>query len=85
VSILNEMHRRDGFDSARQFSELRRMLAEAMARGLVQEVPVTIIRKVPYVENWYRDNETGEIYALSPFNPPARGAWHRIDVDIKSK
>jgi hypothetical protein len=86
MSIFKEMHPYDGFGSPQQFAELQRMLSEAIAKGYVEEIPVMIVRKVPYIENWYREKETGEIYVLSPFNPPACGAWHRIEInDIGSK
>lgn len=81
MSIFEEMHPYDGFGSPQQFAELQRKLSEAIIKGYVEEVPVTTIRMVLYVENWYREKETGEIYTLSPFNPPALGAWHRIEPD----
>jgi hypothetical protein len=85
MSIFQEMHPSRQFNSLRDFSELKRMLEEAMRRGYVEEVPVMITRKVQTAEKWFRDNETGEIYSLSPPDPPSRGAWEPINVEELSR
>ncbi len=72
MSIFEEMYPYRQFDSWRDFEELRRMLAQAMSRGFVEEVPVMRTREVPRTENWYRDKETGDIYSLIPPEPPAK-------------
>lgn len=85
MSIFAKMHDRDGFFSEDQYQDLLSRLAGAMQHGLVEEVPVMIKRKVAYVENWYRDKETGDIYMLAPFNPPDRGAWRKVEMaELKS-
>lgn len=57
------------------------MIGEAVDRGFVEEVPVMRRREISVTENWYRDNETGEIYSLVPPEPPARGEWVKIDAE----
>jgi hypothetical protein len=81
MSIFEEMYPYRQFGSWRDFEELKRMLGEAIARGFVEEVPVMKTREVPIAENWYRDKETGDIYSHIPPEPPARGAWERIDIE----
>ena len=81
MSIFKEMYPHEQFDSWRDFTELQRMLAESIARGRVEEVPV--IKKHPMVRvvNWYRDKGSGEIYSLKPPDFPARGIWEKVDVE----
>ena len=61
MSIFEEMHERDGFFSEDEYQELLRELTGAMRAGLVEEVPVTIKRKVAYVESWYRAECNGRV------------------------
>jgi len=81
MSIFYDMHQRDSFDSWRDFTEVQRILRDAIERGFVEEIPVAIIRPLPLSETWYREKATGEIYSLSEPNPPARGSWVRIEID----
>jgi hypothetical protein len=67
------MHQRRSFASWSEFDELQRMLREAIERGFVEEIPVSIIQRIPWHETWYREKATGEIYSLSEPNPPACG------------
>jgi hypothetical protein len=69
MSIFEEMHPSWQFDSWRDFNELKRMLAEAISRGHVEITPATKVRPN---EQWFREKETGVIYALSTPEPPAR-------------
>jgi hypothetical protein len=80
MSIFEEMYPFRQFNSWRDFDELKRMLAQAIERGFV-EVPVMIRKEVPRTENWYRDKESGDIYALIPPEPPARGSWEKVDIE----
>lgn len=58
------------------------MLGEAIERGHVEIVtPLRHPRQIPHEEYWYRDKETGEIYRMSPPDPPARGVWEPVDLD----
>jgi hypothetical protein len=72
MSILREMHDKSFFDTPREFSELQRMISEAIERGYVEEVPVMIVRAYPWTEHWYKAKETGEIYSLMPPEFPAK-------------
>lgn len=80
MSVFEEMHPYRQFGSWREFDELLRMLAEAISRGFVEEVPVMRKGGTGGVEKWYRDRETGDIYSLLPPEPPARGWWDRVDI-----
>ena len=81
MSVFYDMHQRNGFDSWREFDELERMLREAIERGFVEEIPVSITRPTFSSEKWYREKATGEIFSLSEPNPPAQGSWVCIDID----
>ncbi len=81
MSIFYDMHQRDRFFSWWEFTEVQRMLREAIERGFVEEIPVSIIRPYLSSETWYRDKATGEIYSLTESNPPAQGSWVPIDID----
>ena len=80
MSVFEEMYPFPQFNSWREFEELKRMLAEAIERGLVEKVQVIRRRGVPRTESWFRDKEHGEIYSLIPPEPPARGSWERVDL-----
>jgi len=84
MSIFREMHPYREVGSWWNYTELRRMLSEAISRGFVEEVPV--LKKHPMVRtvNWYRDKESGEIYYLVPPDPGderSRGCWDRVDME----
>jgi hypothetical protein len=78
MGIFKEMYDERHFESARDYVELRRMLSEAVERGCVEQVPRKWITW-SQEEVWYRDRETGEVYALT--GPPERsfGHWNRVD------
>jgi hypothetical protein len=40
-----------------------------------------IKKEVPMSEQWYRDKETGDIFSLIAPDPPAGGAWQRVEID----
>jgi hypothetical protein len=77
------MHGKRSFDSQREYAELQRMLAEAISRGYVEQVPVMKPSRLSPLETWYRDRKTGEIYRLYPPDPdsPDRGWWDRVDIE----
>ena len=81
ASVFEEMHPFRHFNSWREFDELKRMLAEAISRGFVEEVPVMGSDRMRRFEKWYRDKETGVIYSLAEPNPPAQGAWEQVDIE----
>ncbi len=81
TSIFEEMHPYRHFDSWRSFTDLQRMLREAIDRGYVEEVPVMKTHAMRRVVNWYRDKESGDIYSLVPPDFPARGSWEKIDIE----
>jgi hypothetical protein len=81
MNVFREMFDNDKFESLRDFTELQRMLRQAIERGYVEEVPVTLRREVSQVEHWYRDKETGDIYSLIPPESAARGFWGPVNLD----
>jgi hypothetical protein len=81
MNVFREMFDNDKFESLREFTELQRMLRQAIERGYVEEVPVTLKREVSQVEHWYRDKETGDIYSLTPPESAARGCWGPVNLD----
>ena len=78
MNVFREMFDNDKFESLREFTELQRMLRQAIERGYVEEVPVTLKREVSQVEHWYRDKETGDIYSLIPPNRLLEDAGDRL-------
>jgi hypothetical protein len=81
MSIFKEMHPYWQFDSLREFTELQRMLMEAINRGYIEEVPVMNKHPMLSTEKWYRDEQTGEIFCLVPPDFPARGSWLKVDTE----
>jgi hypothetical protein len=81
MNIFQEMFNRHKFDSFRDFTEVERMLQQAIGRGYVQEIPVTLAREVPQVEHWYKDIETGDVYCLIPPEQTARGYWGPVPLE----
>jgi hypothetical protein len=81
MNVFREMFDNDKFESARESTELQRMLRQAIERGYVEEVPVTLKREVSQVERWYRDKETGDIYSLIPPESATRGCWGPVNLD----
>jgi hypothetical protein len=77
MSIFKEMHELRTISKA-GFLRLKGMIADAISRGYVEQIPV--MKPNPFLPNreWYRDKETGEIYFLDP--PGERGGcWDRVD------
>jgi len=81
MSIFKQMHETRSFSSDREFEDLRSMLESAISRGFVEEVPVMKPSRFTPNMVWYRDKQTGEIYSLTPPNPPSRGWWDRVDIE----
>lgn len=81
MSIFEEMRPLGQFNSWREFTELQRMIVEAISLGFVEEVPVMRSKPVRQTENWYRDTETGIIYSLVPPEPPACGSWEQVPAE----
>ena len=51
------------------------MLAEAISRGYVEEVPTMLAGKPEAGERWFRDKESGAMYSLT--EPDERGPYWR--------
>ena len=87
MSIFDEMHDKNHFDSIREFDQLRRMLSEAIERGYVEEVPVFLTgrNRIPGPSHWYRDRESGEIYSLSAPEAPSTGSWEKVGMEELKK
>ena len=81
MSIFKEMHETHSFSSFEEFNDLQRMLASAISRGFVEQVSVMKPSQFAPDMAWYREKETGEIYSLTPPDPPARGWWDRVDIE----
>jgi hypothetical protein len=84
MNVFREMFDKNKFESLGEFTELQRMLRQAIERGYVEEVPVTLKREVSQVERWYRDKETGDIYSLIPPESAARGCWEPVNLEESS-
>ncbi len=78
MGIFKEIYDGRQFTAAHEYHQLRRMLSEAIERGFVEEVPRKWI-SWSQEEIWYRDRETGEIYALTGPSERSFGRWNRVD------
>jgi hypothetical protein len=81
MGLFRDMHEGRHFESIREYTELRRMLSDAIARGYVEQIPVgrAVIAQPPD-EEWYRDKETGETYALVGPGERDLGWWMKVDI-----
>jgi hypothetical protein len=80
MSIFDEMWPRRTFDTMREYTELIRMLGEAISRGHVEELSTMLAKKPRADEKWYRDKETGVIYSL--VEPDEKGPyWRPVEVE----
>ena len=81
MGIFEEMWDARSFFSRRDYTELRRMLTEAIAGGFVEKIQVMPHTRVwSDTEEWYRDKETGEIYSLTGPGERESGHWERVDL-----
>ena len=81
MGVFEEMHEGRHFESVRDYTDLRRMLSEAISRGYVEQVPVIKPILSSRSEEWYRDKETGEMYCLVAPGEQSWGWWTRIDSE----
>jgi hypothetical protein len=80
MGVFKQMHNGRHFESEREYTELRRMLSEAISNGHVERVPVIKPILSSRSEEWYRDKETGEMYCLVAPGEKSSGWWARIDL-----
>lgn len=84
MSIFHEMHPARTVNPGRDYSELKRMIAEAIERGHVEVIPVMRKNRWSFGETWYREAETGVIFSLTaPGDRP--GWWEEIDANELSE
>jgi hypothetical protein len=80
MGVFKQMHDGRHFESGREYTELRRMLSEAISKGHVERIPVIKPILSSRGEEWYRDKETGEMYCLVAPGEKSSGWWTRIDL-----
>jgi hypothetical protein len=81
MGVFKDMHEGRHFESIRDYIGLRRMLSESISKGYVEQVPVMRPILSSRNEEWYRDRETGEMYALVAPGEKSWGWWIRIDSE----
>jgi hypothetical protein len=79
MSIFQDMYEPRTFLSRTDYLEVLRMLSQAIERGWVEEIPVSIKRPVAWNERWFREKETGEVYLLEIPDPPSTGTWRAVE------
>jgi hypothetical protein len=80
MSIFDEMWPRSTFDTMREYTELVRMLNEAISRGHVEELSTALSRKPRADEKWFREKESGVIYSL--IEPDEKGPyWRPVEIE----
>jgi hypothetical protein len=80
MGIFQDMYEKRRFDYEWEYSELRRMLSEAISRGYVEQIPVMKPSRFLRTEEWYRDKETGDIYSLVGPEEKMRGRWAKVEA-----
>jgi hypothetical protein len=80
MGIFKQMHEGRHFESLRDYTELKRMLSEAVSRGWVEQLPVIKPILSSRNEEWFRDKETGEMYSLVAPGEKSWGWWTKIDT-----
>ena len=78
MGIFKEMYDGREFTAAHEYREVGRMLSEAIESGVVEQVPRIWISWFQE-DVWYRDKETGEVYALTGSSERGFGHWNRVD------
>ena len=80
MNIFREMHESRKVDSDWEYSELHRMLSQAISRGFVRRVPLPDSRRSARNAEWYQDTETGEIHSLTPRDERTEGGWEQAEL-----
>lgn len=81
MGIFKDMYEKRRFDSEWEYSQLKRMLSEAISGGYVEQIAVMKPNRFLPTEEWYRDKETGEVYSLLGPEEQIRGHWTRVDPE----
>jgi hypothetical protein len=80
MGIFKDMREQRMFDSDWEYTELRRMLSEAISKGYVEQIPVMKKQmRFSLPRESYRDKETGKIYSLIAPDGQIRGGWDKVD------
>lgn len=79
MSVFHDLHEKRQFDSVREYQEFLRMLHQTIDRGFVEEIDPIKTSKFQ-CEKWFREKETGIVYALSEPDFPARGSWSQVNM-----
>lgn len=79
MGVFNKLWPTGQFPSDAEYSELTESLAQAMADGQIEKVPVIKRKRYFPTEQWFRDKETGEIYSLIKPQERIRGQWAKVD------
>lgn len=71
-----------GFVSQGEFDRLKAWISEAIAEGVLTEVPVAANYggSPMFDEHWYRTSD-GQLWRLVAPEAPFRGAFERVDAD----
>ena len=80
MSIFTELYDLHVFESEYAYREFRRKFALALDQGWIEEIPVAIMREVPRNERWFRDKESGEVYALE-IAPEKGASWRPVPIE----
>jgi hypothetical protein len=77
MSVFREMFDRKYIDHPHEYRELLRMLSEAIERGFVEEIPNRWKGPGRFVR-WFREKDTGVVYALEGPDDKSGGAWWEL-------
>ena len=81
MGIFKEMYEGRHFESLRDYTELKRMLSEAVSIGRVEKLPVIKPIWSSRGEEWFRDKKSGDMYCLVAPGEKTQGCWTRIDIE----
>ena len=79
MSILNEIHRSNEFDSWNDYDDLLNNLGELIRQGLVKEISVDGSLRHGWSEKWFVEMKEGVVFRLLSPDPPSRGEWSEVE------
>jgi hypothetical protein len=69
----------EGFQSPSEFQGFERWMAEQIAAGNAEELPVDSASRGPYWrQRWFRHKASGEAWRLAEPDPPFTGLFQRV-------
>jgi hypothetical protein len=81
MTIFESIKNDESFSSIYEYEDVVRAIEDAISKRVIERIPVLARRRVPQVEEWYREVSSGAVYSLRPPEFPARGYWGAVPLD----